>query len=191
MWFGLFYVVLCSVPTRQLNFLVPQVSLSIVDYYEAENIHVFFICVPWKNFSALPYEASSFAWSPFVHKNVTLALCAEKCSCAPKASPLCSHRSYRIIVLFYKPLFSNWFLEAFPDIRQNLASGKEKEDHIALPKYHVDMMKYTYFYIQQMEFLCHSQPLSLLLRDGLMIELMRPWPQPLKWYGTLASHIIT
>ena len=80
------------------------------------------------------------------------------------------------------------FLREFPDFRQNLSSGEEKA---ALPKCPTDMMKYTYQYIQQMEFLCRTQPLSLLPRDGLMAELMGPWPRPPKHYGTLASPVIT
>lgn len=52
-------------------------------------------------------------------------------------------------------------------------------------------MKNTYRYIQQMEFLCCTQPLSPLPRDGLMAELMGLWPHPPKRYGFLASPVIT
>lgn len=42
-----------------------------------------------------------------------------------------------------------------------------------------------------MEFLCQTQPLSLLPRGGLMGELMGPWPHSSKHYGTLASPVTT
>lgn len=75
-----------------------------------------------------------------------------------------------------------------PVSRQRLSSGEEKA---ALPKHPVDTMKNTYRYIQQMEFLCCTQPLSPLPRDGLMAELMGLWPHPPKRYGFLASPVIT
>lgn len=55
----------------------------------------------------------------------------------------------------------------------------------------MDMMKYTYRYAQQMEFLCRTQPLSFLPRGRLMAELMGPWPHPLHRYETPASPVIT
>lgn len=52
-------------------------------------------------------------------------------------------------------------------------------------------MKYTYQYIQQMEFLCHTQPLSLLARTALTAELMWLWPCPPVDCGTVASPVVT
>lgn len=80
------------------------------------------------------------------------------------------------------------YLREFPDFRQNLSSGEGKA---ALLKCPMDMMKYTYRFIQQIEFLRQTQPLSLLPRGRLMAELMGPWPCSPKHYGTLASPVIT